>query len=142
MIDIDYSIFIQIGLFLLIWFFLARFVFTPFQRLLGEREQRTEGMKAEAETLLEQAEQLRIQYEERITKAKGEGNSIKDGIRQEALLAREELLTKAQEDAARFLQTARQQIQEEMRKGRQLAVQEAEVIAQAMAEKILARKVT
>ena len=142
MIDIDYSIFIQIGLFLLIWFFLARFVFIPFQRLLGEREQRTEGMKAEAEKLLEEAEQLRIQYEDIITKAKGEGNSIKEGIRQEALLAREELLTKAQEDAARFLQTARQQIQEEMQKGRQLAVQEAEVIAQAMAEKILARKVT
>ena len=78
MIDIDYSIFIQIGLFLLIWFFLARFVFTPFQRLLGEREQRTEGMKAEAEKLLEEAEQLRMQFEERITKAKGEGNSIKE----------------------------------------------------------------
>ena len=142
MITIDYSIFIQIALFLLIWFFLARFVFTPYQRLLGEREQRTEGMKAEAETLLEEAEQLRMQLEERITKAKGEGNSIKEGIRQEALQAREELLTHAQEDVARFLQTARQQIQEEMQKGRQLAVQEAEVIAQEMAEKILARKVT
>ncbi len=142
MIDIDYSIFIQIGLFLLIWFFLARFVFPPFQRLLGEREQRTEGMKAEAEKLLEEAEQLRIQYEDIITKAKGEGNSIKEGIRQEALQAREELLTRAQEDAASFLQTARQQIQEEMQKGRQLAVQEAEVIAQEMAEKILSRKVT
>ena len=142
MIDIDYSIFIQIGLFLLIWFFLARFVFTPFQRLLGEREQRTEGMKAEAEKLLEEAEQLRIQYEDIITKAKGEGNSIKEGIRQEALQAREELLTRAQEDAASFLQTARQQIQEEMQKDRQFAVQEAEVIAQEMAEKILSRKVT
>ncbi len=142
MIDIDYSIFIQIGLFLLIWFFLARFVFTPFQRLLGEREQRTEGMKAEAETLLEEAEQLRIQYEDRLTKAKGEGNSIKEGIRHEALQAREQLLAHAQEDAARFLQTARQQIQEEMQRDRELAVQEAEVIGQEMAEKILARRVT
>jgi len=142
MIDIDYSIFIQIGLFLLIWLFLARFVFTPYQRLLEEREQRTEGMKAEAERLLAEAEQLQMQFEERITKAKGEGNSIKEGIRQEALQAREELLTHAHEDAARFLQTVRQQIQEEMQKGRQLAVQEAEVIGLEMAEKILGRKVT
>ncbi len=142
MIDIDYSIFIQIALFLVIWFFLARFVFTPFQRLLGEREQRTEGMKAEAETLLEEAERLRMQYEERITKAKEEGSSIKEGIRQEALQAREQLLTHAQEDAARFLQTARQQIQEEMQRDRELAVQEAEVIGLEMAEKILARRVT
>ncbi len=142
MITIDYSIFIQIALFLLIWFFLARFVFTPFQRLLGEREQRTAGMKAEAETLLKETERLRMEYEGRITKAKEEGNSIKEAIRQEALRAREELLTHAQEDAARFLVTARQQIQEEMQKDRELAVQEAEVIAQEMTEKILARKVT
>ncbi len=141
MITIDYSIFIQIALFLLIWFFLARFVFTPFQRLLGEREQRTAGMKAEAETLLKETERLRMEYEGRITKAKEEGNSIKEAIRQEALQAREELLTHAQENAARFLQIARQQIQEEMQKDRELAVQEAEVIAQEMAEKILARKV-
>ncbi len=141
MITIDYSIFIQIALFLLIWFFLARFVFTPFQRLLGEREQKTEGMKAEAELLLKEAQRLRMAYEGRITKAKEEGNSIKEAIRQEALQAREELLTHAQEDAARLLQTARQQIQEEMQKDRELAVQEAEVIAQEMAEKILARKV-
>jgi len=142
MITIDYSIFIQIALFLLIWFFLARFVFTPFQRLLEEREQRTEGMKAEAETLLKETERLRMEYEGRITKAKEEGNSIKEAIRQEALQAREELLTHAQEDAARFLVTARQQIQEEMQKDRELVVQEAEVIAQEMTEKILARKVT
>ncbi len=142
MITIDYSIFIQIALFLLIWFFLARFVFTPFQRLLGEREQRTDGMKAEAETLLKEAEQLRMEYEGRITTAKEEGNSIKEAIRHEALQAREKLLTLAQEDAARLLQTARQQIQEEMQKDRELAVQEAEVIAQHMTEKILSRKVT
>ncbi len=142
MITIDYSIFIQMALFLLIWFFLARFVFTPFQRLLGEREQRTEGMKAEAEMLLKDAERLRMEYEGIITKAKEEGNSIKEAIRQEALQAREELLTHAHEDAARFLVTARQQIQEEMQKDRELVVQEAEVIAQEMTEKILARKVT
>ncbi len=142
MIDIDYSIFIQIALFLVIWFFLARFVFTPFQRLLGEREQRTDGMKAEAETLLKEAERLRMEYEGIITKAKEEGNSIKEGIRQEALHARDQLLAHAQEDAARFLQTVRQQIQEEMQKDRELAVQEAEVIGQEMAEKILVRRVT
>ncbi len=142
MITIDYIILIQISLFILIWFFLARFVFTTFQRLLEEREQRTEGMKAEAETLLKETERLRMEYEGRITKAKEEGNSINEAILQEALQAREELLTHAQEDAARFLQTARQQIQEEMQKDRELAVQEAEVIAQEMAEKILARKVT
>ena len=142
MIDIDYSIIVQIALFLLIWFFLARFVFSPFQRLLQDREQRTAGMKIKADTLLEEADRLRIQYEKRITRAKEEGNSLKEKIRQEALQAGEQLLTQAHADAARFLQTARQQIQEEMQKSQQLAVQEADAVAQEMAEKILLRKVT
>ncbi len=142
MIDVDYSIFIQIALFLLTWFFLARFVFSPFQRLLEDREQRTAGMKIKADTLLEEADRLRIQYEERITRAKEEGNSLKEEIRQEALQAGEQLLTQAQADAARFLQTARQQIQEEMQKSQKLVLQEAEAVAQEMAEKILSRKVT
>ncbi len=142
MIDVDYSIFIQITLFLLIWFFLARFVFSPFQRLLEQREQRTAGMKVKADTLLEEADRLRIQYEERITRAKEEGNFLKEEIRQEALQAGERILTQAQGEAARFLQSARQQIQDEMQKSRALAHQEAQAIAQEMAEKILARKVT
>ncbi len=142
MIDVDYSIFIQIALFLLTWFFLARFVFSPFQRLLEDREQRTAGMKIKADTLLEEADRLRIQYEERITRAKEEGNSLKEEIRQETLQAGEQLLTQAQADAARFLQTARQQIQEEMQKSQKLVLQEAEAVAQEMAEKILSRKVT
>ncbi len=140
MIDVDYSIFIQIAVFLLIWFFLARFVFRPFQTLLEEREHRTAGMKVEADQLLEESERLRLQYEERIARAKAEGNSIKEEIRQEAMEAGERILTEAQEAATRYIQSARQQIQEEMEKSRVLAQQEAEAIAKEMAEKILARK--
>jgi len=142
MIALDYSILLQIALFLFLWFFLTRLVFKPFQRLLEERERRTEGVTAEAETLMEEAERLRTDYEEKITKATEEGNSIKETIRQEALRAREQLLAHAQEDTARFLHTARDQIQQEMQKGRELVAKEAEVIAQQMVEKILARKVT
>lgn len=142
MIDLDYSIFVQIALFLLIWFFLARFVFSPFQRLLEEREQRTEGMKVKADTLLEEAERIRIQYENRITRAREEGNSLKEEIRQEALQAGEQILTQAHTEAARFLQAARQQIADEMQKSQALAQEEAQAIAREMAEKILARKVT
>ncbi len=142
MIALDYTLFIQIGLFLFLWFFLSRFVFPPFLRLLEEREHKTEGVKNEAQLLAEEAERIRAAYEKKITRATEEGNAIKEGIRQEALQAREKLLTQVREETTHFLQTARDEIQQEMQKGREEAVKEAEGIALQMAVKILARKIS
>ena len=117
MIAIDYTLFIQIGLFLFLWFFLSRFVFPPFLRLLEEREHKTEGVKSEAKSAAEEAERLRVAYEKEITRATEEGNAIKEEIRQEALQAREKLLNQVREETTHFLQTVRNEIQQEMQKG-------------------------
>ncbi len=142
MIELDYSLFIQIGLFLLLWVFLSRFVFRPFLRMLEQREQRTDGTLNDAQNLAEEAEQLKASYEQAIAKATEEGNAIKESIRHEAAQTREQLLAQARQETAHFLQTARTEIQVELEKGRATAVIEAEAIAQQMAEKILARKIS
>jgi F-type H+-transporting ATPase subunit b len=142
MIDLDYSLFIQIGLFLLLWVFLSRFVFHPFLRMLEQREQRTDGTLNDAQNLAEEAEQLKASYEQAIAKSTEEGNAIKESIRREAAQTREQLLDQARQDTAHFLRTARTEIQVELEKGRATAVIEAEAIAQQMAEKILARKIS
>ncbi len=141
MISLDYTLFIQIGLFLLLWFLLSRFVFHPFLRMFEAREQKTEGIKSEAQSLADEAERLKAAYEQAIRKANEEGNAIKDSIRQEALQTRENLLAQAREETARFLQAARDEIEQDMQEGRQAAMIEAEGIATQMAEKILARKI-
>ncbi len=141
MIALDYTVIVQIVSFLFLWFLLTRLLFRPFIGLLEERERRTEGVKAETALLLEEGERLRVEYENEIARARGEGNAAKEAILQEARQARERLLAQAREEATRRLEVVRGEVQREMQRGHELATREAEVIAQQMAEKILGRKV-
>lgn len=141
MIALDYTVIVQIVSFLFLWFLLTRLLFRPFIGLLEERERRTEGVKAETASLLEEGEHLRVEYENEIARARDEGNAAKETILQEARQAREMILAEAREEAARRLEVVRGEVQRELQRGRELAAREAEVIAHEMAEKILGRKV-
>ena len=141
MISLDYTVLVQIASFLLFWFFLNKLVFTPFRRLIEEREQKTDGVKTETESLIEERMRLQEEVESQIVRARAEGGSIKEAILQEALRTREHLLNQAQGNAAQVLQTAREEIQQEVQRVHGLVDKEAEAIAQQMAEKILGRKI-
>lgn len=141
MISLDYTVLVQIASFLLLWFFLNRLVFTPFRRVIEEREQRTDGVKTETESLIEERRRLQEEVESRIARAGAEGESIKEAILQEALRTRERLLNQAQGNAAQVLQAAQEEIQQEVQRVHGLVAEEAEAIAQQMAEKIIGRKI-
>lgn len=141
MIALDYTVIIQVVAFLVFWFLLTKLLFRPFVGLLEERERRTEGVKAEAVALKEERERLLKEYEHAIAKAREEGRAAKEKIVQEGRQARERLLGQAREDASRTLEAVREEIQKELQRGWELALREAETIAQQMAEKIIGRKV-
>lgn len=141
MIDFVYTVLVQIVAFLALWFFLSKILFKPFIALLEERENRTEGLKAAAASLVAEGERLRAEYESAIAKANEEGAAVKETIRQEARQTRERLLAESRAQAVNRMSAVREEIQKEMRKGREQAVQEATAIARQMAEKILERKI-
>lgn len=141
MISLDYTVLVQIVFFLALWFVLGKLLFKPFIALLEEREKRTEGLKATAESLTAEAERLRAEYESAVRKANEEGAAVKETILAEARRTRERLLAEARAQAADRLAVVRDEIQKELRRGREEAVQEAAAIARQMAEKILGRKI-
>ncbi len=141
MISLDYTVLVQIASFLLFWFFLNKLVFTPFRRVIEEREQRTDGVKTETESLIEERARLQEEVESQIAQARAEGKNIKEAILQEALRTRERLLNQAQGNAAQVLQTARDEVQQEVQRVQGLIAKEAVAIAQQMAETILGRKI-
>lgn len=141
MIALDYTVLVQIVSFLVLWFLLTKLLFKPFVGLLEERERRTEGVKAQAASLTAEAERLRAEYESAITRANDEGAAVKESILHEARRTRERLLAESRAQAADRLAAVRDEIQKEIRKGRDLAVREAAGIARQMAEKILGRKI-
>ncbi len=141
MIALAHTVLIQIVSFLVLWFLLTKILFKPFLGILEERERKTEGVKAESASLIEEGERLRVEYEEKISRVRDEGRAMKESILQEARQQRERLLGQAREEAVGLLERVRQEVQNELSKERELAGREAEAVAQEMAGKILGRRV-
>ena len=141
MIDFVYTVLVQIVAFLALWFLLSKLLFRPFIALLEERENRSEGLKAAAASLVAEGERLRAEYESAIAKANEEGAAVKETLLQEARQTRERLLAESRAQAAERMSAVREDIKNEMAKSRALALQEAAVIARQMAEKVLGRMV-
>jgi F-type H+-transporting ATPase subunit b len=141
MISLDYSLFYQIVLFLVLWLILNKVLFRPYLRLLEERERRTAGTRQEAIDLEQEGARLRAQYEEKIAQAQIAGYAAREAILQEARQQRERILTQAHADAMSTLEAVRREVASEMQKERQLAAAEVRTIAQEMAGKVLGRNV-
>jgi F0F1-type ATP synthase membrane subunit b/b' len=59
----DFSIFIQVAIFVAVWVGLRRLVFTPMQQLLGERDRRTVQAQRSAEATVAAAHADRARYD-------------------------------------------------------------------------------
>ena len=142
MISIDYSLVVQIVLFLILWSILRRVLFGPVGRLMAERERRTEGSHAEARSLTEEGQELQAQYDAAIARARAEGEAIKSEIREEAQKARNVILSQGRDAATQKIQEIREEVRKELEAARRVAATNAEALAQEMAEKVLGRKLT
>ena len=142
MISIDYSLVVQIVLFLILWSILRRVLFGPVGRVMAERERRTDGAHAEARSLVEEGKELQERYDAAIAKAKAEGEAIKSEIREEALKARNAILSQGRDVAAQKIQEIRGEVQTELEAARRVASANADALAEEMAEKVLGRKLT
>ena len=139
MINVDFSLAVQIVLFLILWSILRRVLFGPVGRLMAERDRRTEGAQAEARSMLEEGKELQERYDAAIAKARAEGEAIKAEIRDEALKARNVMLSQGRDAATEKIQEIREEVRKELEEARRVASANADALAQQMAEKVLGR---
>ena len=92
--------------------------------------------------MVEDGKELQAQYDAAIAKARTEGEAIKSEIRDEALKARNVILSQGRDAATRKIQEIRAEVQKELEAARSVAATNADALAQEMAEKVLGRKLT
>jgi len=117
----NYSFFIQIITFVILWQGLKRLVFDPYLQLLDQRDRRTVTAQAEAEKLVAEAEKVRLDYEQSLQKMRVQ-------MAQEAAAAR----NVAQEDGQRALAAARTSANEEMLRMRAQVAAQVEAARQSL----------
>jgi F-type H+-transporting ATPase subunit b len=99
--------------FLILLFLMYRTVFPQVRKAFEDRRANIEGKLEQAEREREEAEQLLEQYRRRLRDAEDETRRILEEARSNAERVRRELLGKAEADAGRELERARQAIRAE-----------------------------
>jgi F-type H+-transporting ATPase subunit b len=139
MLNVDYTLLVQIPIFLVLWMLLKRFWFDPALRIIHERTTRSEGAIAEARAIQAEAERLRLEHAAALDQARIEAQREVQEILRQAEVEQKRLIAEAREDAQRTIGEVRGRIATEMATARQQLRDSAHEIARLVAEKILGR---
>ncbi len=96
---------------LILYLFLKKFLFLPIKNMIDSRQKEIDDMYSDAETSKASAEEMKKEYEERLSSATAESEEILKKATRRAQLREEEILKEANEKAERVLERAEEQIE-------------------------------
>ena len=141
LIDIDGTVFVQFGIFVVLALILWRFMWRPYLRVRGERVARVEGYREEATKMDADAQQRLARAEAALAEARRAGAGERNVARAEAHAREQTLLAEANAAANRTLADARKRLEGTLAGERAKLNAQAADVAMAAARKILGREV-
>jgi F-type H+-transporting ATPase subunit b len=142
LIDIDATLFIQLGIFLLALVVLSRFLWKPYMRVRTERVARVEGYREEAARLDNDAQQRLARADAALAEARRVGAGERAVARSEAHAREQTLLAEATAAAQRTLADARARLNATVEAERKKLSADSSQVAVEAARKILGREVS
>jgi F-type H+-transporting ATPase subunit b len=142
LIDIDYTVLIQFGLFVILFVACKQLLFQPYLRLRERRRLGIDGARAEAETMSAQADGKLASYEKQLAAARGRATEEARKIRAEAAAYEKEVSDRARATAVAAINNAQATVRTETAAARTELLAQANTIAAAMASRLLGREVS
>lgn len=141
LIDIDGTMFLQFGLFLVMYVIANRMLFQPYLALRERRRAGIEGARAEADRMTAEADAKLADYEKQLSIARAKGNEEGRKLRTEATAHERDVTEKARAAAQKAIEEASAKMHTEVGDARAKLMPEASVLAQKIASKLLGREV-
>lgn len=141
LIDFDYTVFVQLGLFLLMAFVATQLLFKPYLKMREERTAGIDGARREAKELEAEAEVRMADYEKRLAEARDRALDEQRKVRAEAAAHQREVTDKARQQAAQALEEAHGKVREQTSKARDELMPRADTLARDMVARLLGREV-
>ena len=141
-VDLDLTLFVQLGFFLVLLFVLKPTLFDPMMKLFEEREKRIEGTRHQATKEDERSAKALAKYEAILGKAQEAGASERDRIRAEGLKREADIMTQVRAEVAATLERGRAEIAQESKTARELLHAEARGLGREAAARVLGREVS
>lgn len=136
-LDFDYTVVFQMGLFVLLMFVLEPLLFRPVLRIFALREERTEGVKAQARALEERAGELLQRYETELERVHRAAATEREKLRQETSTLEATILHEARDATTKILEEGRRRIEHEVNRIRFDLGRESEQISQSIVARAL-----
>jgi F-type H+-transporting ATPase subunit b len=141
LIDVDHTVFIQLGIFLLLLLVLNKFLWQPYLRVRTERVARVDGYREEAVKLEADAQQRLARADAALAEARRVGAGERAVARAEAHTREQTLLAEATAATQRKLAEARARLTASVEAERKKLEADSSEVAMAAARKILGREV-
>jgi F-type H+-transporting ATPase subunit b len=142
LVDFDNTVFLQLGIFVIVALVLSRYVFRPYLALRAARDEGIVGARDAARRMDEQAKAQMTDYEARFNRARGAAAEERGKLRGEALARERQITEAARRSAQEVVEAARKQIETEAASARAQLEPRAQEIARTVARKVLGREVT
>jgi F-type H+-transporting ATPase subunit b len=140
-VDLDLTLFVQLGFFLVLLFVLKPTLFDPMMRLFEEREKRIEGTRHEATKEDERSAKALAKYEAICAKGREAGAVERDALRAEGTKREQEILTQVRAEVAATLEQGRAAIAAETKAARKDLEGEVRSLGRETASRVLGREV-
>lgn len=141
MISLNFTLFIQMGLFLILMLVLNKLVFKPMSALLAEREKRIKDPGADAKGMEAEVEKMRLLYETTLNDAKLKAIEERNKLRKEGTDREQEIIKAAYKSSEETISEVKIKIDKELGVARETLKKEASSISAKVAEKLLGRAV-
>lgn len=126
----------------ILYVFLKKLLFKPVKNMIDSRQKEIDDMYSEAQDSRNCANELRAEYEEKISKANEESEEILKRAVRRAELREEEILKEADKKAMRTLERAEEQIALEKKRAINDVKDEVSDIAVTIAKAVIERDVS
>lgn len=141
LIDIDLTVFVQFGLFLLLFLAANKLLFQPYLALRERRKAGIEGAREEAERMTASADAKLADYEKQLAAARSRANEEGRKVRTEASAHEKEVTDKARAEAQKAIDEATAKMKQETEAARLQLLPQASTLAKQIATKLLGREV-
>ena len=126
---------------LITFLIIKKFLFKPVKKMLAAREEEVKAIYSNAEKAQSEAEQMRSEYTERLSKAKAEAAEIVGSATRRATVRSEEILRESSQQAAAMMKKAENTIEQERKKAMNELKDEVASLSVMIASKVVERDV-
>jgi F-type H+-transporting ATPase subunit b len=141
LIDLDGTVYVQLGIFLVLAFVLWRLLWKPYLRIRAERVTRVEGYRQDAVKMEADAATRLAEAETALNAARRMGTAERATARGEAQAREQAILAQANADAQKTLADARARLDASLQAERVKLQAQTREVAKAAAQRILGREV-